>query len=256
MEHDQSSLRLMRDLSAWLRFQKELGVETVPNSPGIRDFLTRDAGRKTTPTPKVPGTDPSPSEAAADLPQSLSEVRELLGDCRRCGLHARRRRIVFGEGPQRARIMLVGEAPGREEDIQGTPFVGAAGDLLTKMLHAIDLAREEVFIANVLKCRPPGNRNPNAEEIRTCSPFLLHQIRVISPPLLLALGQVAAHTLLGTKGSLASLRGRFHPHGGTRILVTYHPAFLLRLTGERQRAFKREAWNDLQMLQKACAELV
>jgi DNA polymerase len=140
--------------------------------------------------------------------------------------------------------------------LQGKPFVGAAGELLTKMLQAIDIDRGEVFITNVVKCRPPGNRTPNSREIATCSPFLFHQLRILAPQVILALGQVAARTLLQRQASVATLRGRFHKLGESRVLVTYHPAFLLRLTGERQRTFKREAWHDLQMLQEAYAHHV
>lgn len=177
--------------------------------------------------------------------RTLEQVRADLGDCTRCRLAQGRTHLVFGVGNPRALVMLVGEAPGREEDLRGEPFVGAAGQLLDRMLGAIGLSRGEVYIANVLKCRPPGNRDPLPDEIASCRPFLLQQIEAIRPRLILTLGGFAAQVLLGTSERITRLRGRFHALGGIRVLPTYHPAFLL-----RNPARKREAWEDLQGLQR------
>jgi len=175
----------------------------------------------------------------------LEDVRRELGDCRRCKLHVTRKNIVFGTGNQRAHIVFVGEAPGRDEDIQGKPFVGQAGKLLDLMLEAINLKREEVYICNIIKCRPPGNRNPEKDEIEACGPFLTKQLEAIEPRIICALGALAAHTLLKTKESISKLRGVIHTYHGIRLIPTYHPAFLLRNPYK-----KREAWEDMQLIQK------
>ena len=175
----------------------------------------------------------------------LEDVRRELGDCRRCKLHVTRKNIVFGTGNQRAHIVFVGEAPGRDEDIQGKPFVGQAGKLLDLMLEAINLKREEVYICNIIKCRPPGNRNPEKDEIEACGPFLTKQLEAIEPRIICALGALAAHTLLKTKESISKLRGVIHTYHGMRLIPTYHPAFLLRNPYK-----KREAWEDMQLIQK------
>ena len=185
--------------------------------------------------------------AAIDVenkPTALKAIREVIGDCTRCKLHKQgRKQIVFGVGNPNAELMFVGEAPGADEDQQGEPFVGRAGQLLNNMITAMGLRREDVYIANVIKCRPPGNRTPEREECETCAPFLMRQIDVIKPKVIVALGAVAAKNLLGLNDSMANLRGRFYDFRGTRLAVTYHPAFLLR--DPRQ---KKEAWKDLQMV--------
>lgn len=175
--------------------------------------------------------------------ETLEDIRADLGDCRRCGLAEGRARLVFGAGNPQARVMFVGEGPGRDEDRQGAPFVGRAGKLLTRIIQAVGLTRESVYIANVVKCRPPQNRNPQPEEIATCKPFLDRQIRSIQPEALVALGKVAAQALLGTEAPLSRLRGRFHAYGETPLLVTYHPAFLLRYP-----EWKRAVWADMKRL--------
>jgi uracil-DNA glycosylase len=181
------------------------------------------------------------------LPQSerrtLEKVRQELGECTRCPLHKAREHIVFGEGNPRAQLMFVGEGPGAEEDRQGRPFVGRAGQLLTKMIQAMGMERTDVYIANVVKCRPPENRDPLPLEIRTCLPFLEAQITAVGPQVIVALGRVAAGTLLDARGSLSELRGRFHDRGGIPVMPTYHPSFLLRQEPERR--YKAEAWSDL-----------
>ncbi len=183
--------------------------------------------------------------AAADRAAALEVIREDLGDCTRCALHKGRHTIVFADGSPTARLMFVGEGPGADEDAQGLPFVGRAGQLLNNMIAAMGLKREECYIANVVKCRPPGNRTPEPEEANTCSPFLFRQIDVVRPQVLVALGATAATYLLGARQPLAALRGRVHAFRGMSLIVTYHPAFLLR--DPRQ---KKEAWADLQLAMK------
>lgn len=195
--------------------------------------------------PRKPIFTPSAIPAAiptADRASALRIIREEIGDCTRCALHKGRNKIVFADGSPDARLMFVGEGPGADEDAQGLPFVGKAGQLLNNMITAMGLKREEVYIANVVKCRPPGNRAPEPDEANTCSPFLFQQIDVIRPEVLVALGATAATYLLGQRQPLAGLRGRLHAFRGSKLIVTYHPAFLLR--DPRQ---KKEAWADLQI---------
>jgi uracil-DNA glycosylase len=199
-----------------------------------------------------------PEQSASDPVKALKIIREDLGDCTRCVLHKQgRKQIVFGVGNPKAELMFVGEGPGADEDAQGEPFVGRAGQLLNNMIKAMGISREQVYIANIVKCRPPGNRTPEREECETCSPFLMRQIAVVKPKVVVALGAVAAKTLLAMSASMMQLRGRFYdfrPTGvrsndpkwdGCKLAVTYHPAFLLR--DPRQ---KGEAWKDLQMVMK------
>jgi uracil-DNA glycosylase family 4 len=201
---------------------------------------------------------PKPEYGVADPVAALKLIREDLGDCTRCKLHQQgRKQIVFGVGNPRAELMFVGEGPGADEDAQGEPFVGRAGQLLNNMIKAMGLRREDVYIANIVKCRPPGNRTPERDECETCSPFLMRQIAVVKPKVIVALGAVAAKNLLAINAPMSELRGRwydFKPAGvrsndsawpGARLAVTYHPAFLLR--DPRQ---KGEAWKDLQMVMK------
>jgi DNA polymerase len=175
--------------------------------------------------------------------ESLEQVRADLGDCRRCGLADTRNHLVFGAGNPGARLVFVGEAPGYDEDLQGEPFVGAAGKLLTRIIEAMGLTRDQVYICNILKCRPPGNRNPLPDEIEVCSPFLDRQLAAISPECICALGKFAAQTLLGTQAPISKLRGRFHEYNGIRLMPTYHPAYLL-----RNPEGKRDVWNDVQQI--------
>ena len=199
-----------------------------------------------------------PEQSVSDPVKALKIIREDLGDCTRCVLHKQgRKQIVFGVGNPKAALMFVGEGPGADEDTQGEPFVGRAGQLLNNMIKAMGIAREDVYIANIVKCRPPGNRQPERDECATCSPFLMRQIAVIKPRVIVALGATAAKTLLAMNASMMQLRGRFYefrPAGvrsndpdwdGCKLAVTYHPAFLLR--DPRQ---KGEAWKDLQMVMK------
>jgi len=201
---------------------------------------------------------PHPEQSVADPIAALKLIREDLGDCTRCKLHTQgRKQIVFGVGNPQAELMFVGEGPGADEDTQGEPFVGRAGQLLNNMIRAMGIRREDVYIANIVKCRPPGNRTPERDECETCSPFLMRQIAVVKPKVVVALGAVAAKNLLAMNAPMSELRGRFYdfvPPGarssdpswqGAKLAVTYHPAFLLR--DPRQ---KGEAWKDLQMVMK------
>jgi DNA polymerase len=205
------------EVRAYLEAQRELGVEQVdvqwPESP------------------------------VASLPLTLGEVREELGECTRCKLHPHRTQIVFGVGDPKARLVFVGEAPGADEDAQGEPFVGRAGQLLTKIILAMGMQREDVYICNIIKCRPPGNRTPESEEILACTPFLLKQIQAIRPQFICALGGPAAQTLLRTKEPISRLRGKFYDFQGIPLLPTYHPAFLLRNPYE-----KKTVWEDMKLL--------
>jgi DNA polymerase len=207
--------------------QPALTQEDAPISPR----------KPTSSPPHIPAAIPAADRAAA-----LQLIREDIGDCTRCALHSGRNKLVFGDGSPSARLMFVGEGPGADEDAQGLPFVGKAGQLLNNMITAMGLKREEVYIANVVKCRPPGNRTPEPEEANTCSPFLFRQIDVVRPQVLVALGATAATYLLGQRQPLAGLRGRVHAFRGMQLIVTYHPAYLLR--DPRQ---KKEAWADLQI---------
>ena len=176
---------------------------------------------------------------------TLQDIRQELGDCHRCPLCQKRTHIVFGEGNPQARLAFVGEAPGADEDMKGRPFVGKAGQLLTKIIQAMGLTRQDVYICNILKCRPPGNRNPKPDEITTCEPFLVKQLQVIQPKVICALGTFAAHTLLKTEVPITVLRGRFHTYQGIHLMPTYHPAYLLRNPGA-----KKQVWEDMQMIMK------
>jgi uracil-DNA glycosylase family 4 len=187
---------------------------------------------------------PSERVGAGEKAAALEAIRNEIGDCTRCPLaYAGRHTIVFGDGDPNARLMFVGEGPGADEDEQGLPFVGKSGQLLNNMIGAMGLSREQVYIANVVKCRPPANRAPEPVEAGTCTPFLARQMDVVQPEVVVALGATAAMYLLGVKQSLASLRGRWHSVRGAKAVVTYHPAFLL-----RDPTKKGEAWKDLQMV--------
>ncbi len=236
--------------------------EVVVASSSLSQLELREemSARKSTVVPIVEENvleilSPKPESGVADPVAALKLIREDLGDCTRCKLHEQgRKQIVFGVGNPRAELMFVGEGPGADEDAQGEPFVGRAGQLLNNMIKAMGLRREEVYIANIVKCRPPGNRQPERDECDTCSPFLMRQIATVKPKAIVALGATAAKNLLAINAPMSELRGRwydFKPAGsdpswpGARLAVTYHPAFLLR--DPRQ---KGEAWKDLQMVMK------
>jgi DNA polymerase len=220
---------------------ERVGEHELQPAPALQPHFLEDQPippRKLIPAPPQVAAATPPADRAA----ALELIREEIGECTRCPLHAGRQKLVFGDGSPTARLMFVGEGPGADEDAQGLPFVGKAGQLLNNMIAAMGLKREEVYIANVVKCRPPGNRVPEQEEGATCSPFLFRQIDVVRPEVLVALGATAATWLLGRRQPLAGLRGRVHSVRGTKLIVTYHPAYLLR--DPRQ---KKEAWADLQI---------
>ncbi len=274
---------LRRALADRLRYYNELGIYDFYRREGtpVLTEASAEAVPKITPDPKSetreemsprksaviakPTTEnaletvtPQPEQAVTDPVAGLKLIREDLGECTRCKLHQQgRKKIVFGVGNPHADLMFVGEGPGADEDTQGEPFVGRAGQLLNNMIKAMGIRREDVYIANVVKCRPPGNRTPERDECETCSPFLMRQIAVIKPKVIVALGAVSAKNLLAINAPMSELRGRFYdfmPSGarssdpswqGAKLAVTYHPAFLLR--DPRQ---KGEAWKDLQMVMK------
>jgi uracil-DNA glycosylase family 4 len=245
-----------RALAARVNYYRELG---------IHDFYRREsevarppsAGETQEPTGREAGviiTAPAPNMFAPELPEKVATdpaealriIREDLGDCTRCKLHKQgRKQIVFGVGNPRAELMFIGEGPGADEDQQGEPFVGRAGQLLNKMIEAMGLKRSDVYIANVVKCRPPGNRTPERDECETCMPFLMRQVETINPKVIVALGAVAAKNLLQINASMGELRSRSYDFRGSKLFVTYHPAYLLR--DPRQ---KSEAWKDLQQVMK------
>jgi DNA polymerase len=213
---------LVDNLSDWLRYQRRLGWRGVPGKVA----------------PKI-----QEKEKSADKILSLEEIRAEMGDCRRCKLYGGRTRLVFGDGDANARLMFVGEAPGADEDQQGVPFVGAAGQLLNRMLTNLGLRREEVYIANILKSRPPGNRDPEPDEIAACLPFLEKQIKAIRPRVIVVLGRIAAHALLGTKEPITRLRGHWQKYHDIRVMPTFHPSYLMRMPQER-----RKTWDDMQQV--------
>jgi uracil-DNA glycosylase len=211
--------------------------------PGAPKFDAPEENDTIPPRKPISASPPIADETKpVDRVAALRIIREDIGDCTRCALHKGRNKLVFADGSPDARLMFVGEGPGADEDAQGLPFVGRAGQLLNNMIAAMGLEREEVYIANVVKCRPPGNRTPEPEEANTCSPFLFRQIDIVRPEIIVALGATAATYLLGQRQPLAGLRGRLHSFRKSKLIVTYHPAFLLR--DPRQ---KKEAWADLQI---------
>jgi uracil-DNA glycosylase len=227
--------RLVRSLKERLLVDGELGR---PLSYLTREKAVAAADRGEISAPAVP-------ESIIAKQSELVAVRELLGDCRRCPLYLTRHSLVFGEGNPGAQLVFVGEAPGADEDEQGKPFVGRAGQLLSKIIAAMGLKREEVYICNILKCRPPGNRNPQPEEIAPCEPFLIRQLEAIRPRVICALGTFAAQTLLKSEAPISVLRGRFHSYQGIPLMPTYHPAYLLRNPGA-----KKQVWEDVQLIMK------
>jgi len=212
---------------------REMGLEPPPISNEVLDFL--EAG--------APETSGSPGQS--DDVGSLEELRSFMGECRRCKLHKGRSRLVFGEGSPRSEVVFVGEGPGREEDMAGRPFVGKAGGLLTRIIKAMGLAREEVYICNVVKCHPPKNRDPEEDEMQACIPFLKQQLTIIRPGVICALGKVAGQGLLGRDFKITRERGKWHSYMDIPVMPTYHPAYLL-----RNPSAKRQVWEDVQKIMK------
>jgi DNA polymerase len=241
-----------RDLAAHLKYYRDLGVEGIS-----RDATWRRREGERQPVASSVNAEPAPVEPPPAMParppanhvMELREIREEIGDCTRCKLHRSRTNLVFGVGDPHARLMFVGEGPGADEDLQGEPFVGRAGQLLTQIIKAMGFAREQVYIANVVKCRPPENRNPEPDEIEQCSPFLRAQIASVNPTVIVALGKFAAQTLLGVDTPISRLRGQFHQMGPVAVMPTFHPSYLL-----RNPAAKREVWEDMKMVMARLAD--
>lgn len=227
MPHRLTPGAMYASVRSYLQELEESGVEGVPlDGPAVPEAALVTAG-----------------VSAQAGPHTLADLRQLLGDCQRCNLAATRTRLVFGVGSPQARLLFVGEAPGVDEDRQGEPFVGEAGAILNRIIEAMGLKREQVYICNVLKCRPPANRHPHKDEIETCTPFLAQQIRVIGPELIVALGTSAAQTLLQNKEPISQLRGQFHSYLGIPVMPTFHPSFLLHHKDNKQHYW--DVWNDM-----------
>lgn len=228
MPHRLTPSAMYASLQSYLLELAESGVEGVP----------LDEQR-----PAEGGDAAASGTEQGGVPQTLAEVRQRLGDCQRCGLAASRSKLVFGAGNPQARLLFVGEAPGTDEDRRGEPFVGEAGGVLSRIIEAMGLKREQVYICNVLKCRPPANRHPHKDEIETCAPFLTQQIRVIGPEVIVALGTCAAQLLLQSKEPISQLRGHFRSYHGIPVMPTFHPAFLLHHKDNKQ--YYWDVWNDM-----------
>ena len=244
-------------LKAHLEFYEELGVDgmRLDGEWRKRPQAPDDAGVVVAPAEPVVGrvlSDPPLTDAVrvfTSPAEALQAIREDIGDCTRCKLHTLgRKQIVFGVGNPNADLMFVGEAPGADEDIQGEPFVGRAGQLLTKIIEAIGMKREDVYIANVIKCRPPGNRNPEPDEVEQCEQFMFRQVDTIKPKVIVALGKFAAQALLRTNDPITRLRGREYKYRGAVLMPTYHPAYLLRTPSA-----KREVWEDMKRVREILA---
>ncbi len=265
--------RLKQELAAWLEFYHDLGLEDFyrrePGGGGLQPGTGPAASEAAKPARSTPAPAPSIGRAAAtsapvtlvpptsvqalnlfEAPppprrasESLEEIRTDLGDCQRCKLAGTRKHIVFGEGNPHAAVVFIGEGPGADEDEQGRPFVGRAGQLLNRMLQAVGLKREEVYICNVVKCRPPGNRPPEKDEVEACSPFLFRQVAAIKPRLICCLGAPAMRTVLGLKEGITRVRGRFFDYGDAKAIVAFHPAYVLR--NPREEKILREDFEKI-----------
>jgi uracil-DNA glycosylase len=263
---------LVSDVRQWAEWNQILGAEALPMEPPLSHQAPQPDAPQTrtaqapptqepqranpspnpTPEPPVrepeqtrsrPTFEPSAQPSSAEARQGrgpLGPIRAELGDCTRCGLHESRKNLVFGVGSETAELVIIGEAPGQNEDLTGEPFVGRSGQLLTRMLGAIGLRRDQVYICNVIKCRPPNNRDPSPEEVATCSPFLIRQVQAIDPRVVMTVGKFASQRLLGLDESMGRMRGQTHDWEGLPVVPSYHPAYLL-----RNPAAKRQAWEDL-----------
>ena len=230
---------LALELRRHLAWQESDGTRAI-----LKPVAAPAAAKADAPAP-APTSAPAPAPVAQGPVKTLTEVRQELGDCKRCKLCNGRTQIVFGTGNPRAELVFVGEGPGADEDQQGVPFVGKAGQLLTKMIEAMGFKRDEVYICNVVKCRPPNNRNPEPDEIEACEPFLKAQLAAIRPKVIVALGKFAAQTLLRDSTAITRLRGQWREYQGIPLMPTFHPAYLLRSPDE-----KKHAWLDLQQVMK------
>ena len=227
-----------QQLADHLEYFAELGVDGLGRDPEWSRPAAADEAKASY---HIAEAAPDPVRFSASAADALAALRDEIGDCTRCKLHGLgRSQVVFGVGNPQADLMFVGEAPGHDEDLQGIPFVGRAGQLLTKIIEAIGLTRDQVYIANVIKCRPPENRNPEPDEVATCQPFLFRQIESIAPRVIVALGSFAAKTLLSTEAPISRLRGRVYDLKGAKLVCTFHPAYLLRSPDR-----KRDTWEDM-----------
>lgn len=253
---------IIEDLKNYIYYQKELILNEASGKKSLKKQTRQNIDKKPMEDLNMKKTklslkvQPKHTHHQTDMEvtvlkqiESLANLKEFIGDCGRCGLCQGRTQVVFGSGNENADLMFVGEAPGRDEDIQGLPFIGRAGKLLTKIIEAINISREDVYIANIVKCRPPNNRNPKPEEIANCSRFLLKQIELVRPKIICALGAFAAHTLLESDTPISQLRGQFFDYNKARgvdvkIVPTFHPAYLLRNPSQ-----KKLVWEDIQKVQ-------
>ena len=237
---------LAASLTAYLEDLQESGLDGIP--PELMTAATEIPSHRTAPAAQDTGDTMNDQPAVLVTHETLEQIRKNLGECQRCKLGATRKNLVFGVGNPKARLVFVGEGPGADEDTQGEPFVGDAGKMLNRIIAAMELTREEVYICNVVKCRPPQNRPPEADEVSTCSPFLLRQLQSIIPEAIVALGSSAAQALLQTKVPISKLRGKFHDFHGIPLMPTYHPSYLLRTGGNSDSFWS--VWDDMtQVLQ-------
>lgn len=240
MTHTPNSPLVTASIRAYLQRLQESGLDGIPASLALELPAMAVPVPEPAPTPTVPE---QPQPAVPPLPETLEAIRSDLGECQRCKLGATRTNLVFGVGNPRARLVFAGEGPGRDEDLQGEPFVGEAGQVLNRIITAMGLKREDVYICNLIKCRPPGNRDPEGDEIAACSTFLLRQLRSINPEVIVALGKFAAQTLLATKEPISRLRGAFREFHGIPLMPTFHPSYLLRNRGNSAPFW--EVWDDM-----------
>ncbi|MDD5286798.1 MAG: uracil-DNA glycosylase [Desulfuromonadaceae bacterium] len=238
---------LWASLGAYLEELKESGVDGIPANLSTAYFLNESSKNVASEFPG-PGQNGSEIPLLSEKHETLEQIRKNLGDCQRCKLGATRKNLVFGVGNPHARLVFVGEGPGADEDEKGEPFVGRAGGVLNRLIVAMGLKREDVYICNIVKCRPPGNRDPEQDEVAACSPFLLRQLRSINPEVIVTLGKPASHTLLGCKEPISKLRGKFRDFHGIPLMPTYHPSYLLRSGGNSDSFW--DVWDDMtQVLQ-------
>jgi len=244
MTHDVSSSIVVASLKAYLNSLQESGLDGIPVSMageiGVAQLVAEPVAELELPVAEQP-------QATEKMchPESLEKIRKELGECQRCKLGKTRKNLVFGVGHPQARLVFVGEGPGADEDLQGEPFVGEAGRILNRIITAMGLKREDVYICNVVKCRPPRNRNPERDEIEACSPFMLRQIQSIKPEVIVALGTFAAQTLLETGEPISKLRGKFRDYQGIPLMPTFHPSFLLHRQGEGNMESFWQVWDDM-----------
>jgi len=247
-------IEIVADVRAHLEYQRALGIKTIEVNTHVVHPLREQPATVTVPNkktvvaaaalPAIRETAKTATSTQVGQPMTLEAIREEIGECTRCKLHTGRKNIVFGEGDPKAVIVFVGEGPGSEEDQQGRPFVGEAGQLLTDIIEkGMKIKRAEVYICNIVKCRPPGNRNPEPDEVETCIGFVKKQIRAINPRVIVTLGNVPTQNLLGTKQGITKLRGTWQTYEGIPVMPTFHPAYLLRSPGE-----KKKVWEDIQLV--------